>query len=1304
MDDKNEKENDINNNEENEFINKFKIFEFNNLGEQSQEYLYKLNEVKAENLYLILKEDFDNGISYLQELSKLEEDKKNNYKIKNKKKNMNIYSKINNIKGSNKNFCLVDEDFFKSLEIDENIYKEKNINFFELKEKRYIFFEENNILEITKSEKISVDEKRENILKNLILIYAYEKNYDKLFISSIEDEYDINEYYLINKNWIENCKNNCYKDVKKILDNNYDFSLKGFLYNLNNIVKKDDFKNIKSKLKLLIDNKEESFYPKKNQDISKNIKIIEQDIYCPDEFILVPEFLFDFFYSGINKSKYSKNDYKYNILINDKVVFIQDNKINSIYYTFLVNKNPDLDLYYLFNYDEDITFFNEVKQYIKGKDKSFLNYIAERNINYKNDKILTYEELNKQEQEDKIGKYIYFKNLNSSQITQINTLKIKKMLNENEELFLKNQKFMNSVDNLKVNRINTPNYNDIIKNFHNKKIINKQVGIVLLSDLNNLYDNLFFKELEELSYLKEKNEVYEKQKEEIIKKLLRKYKDTDIKDIVNENLLLNPENIDNDKRHKNNYNLINIELLKDINKSKEFSESILECIYFKNNNEEYILYPEENKLYMIEYKDKTSFYLNECYTNLGIIINNLKGLEENEENINKKLEVPLKELSDPEEYYCINNEWIEEYKNLYNFKKIIKNKNIDEKKLYSYINAENISDFLTDNNNLIPNLIEGTDYYADFCFINKNLFETIIKDINKSNNIKLKLENSFQVSFGGNKIFLKDGNYSYFIYSINSSKYKLDYILNLKKKNNIKDFLSDCETFDEFIKKNEIDLSSDEEKITKDFTIKIIKENKVTKGNRNDKDDKKDKYSKKNNYNKTSNKLEQIQTKKEPNHCLGLENIGATCYMNATIQCLCHVTNVKNYFQNQQLVFNKLLNELWKEPSGNRNYYTPTDFKNCISRMNPLFKGIAANDSKDLIIFLYETMHNEINKKGQYNCDNMNDDLTLFRNNYYSDNTSFLIDTFYFEQQSELRCMNCGFNKISYNIANIIIFPLEKVREYMTRKNSRANYVTLENCFEYYQEKESLSNANQIFCNSCHTMSNATTGNKLFTCPQVMTIILNRGKGLEFNVNFEYPPSINIEKYVILEPSYGETYKYELICVLSHYGESSMSGHFIAHCKSPVDGNWYCYNDAIVTPTDVPKSQNKGNFDGIPYVLFYQRTDLNTIQKSNNNNAFSKTWPLNNNNNNKDENTNNKTDESDIIYLYFYYNDQEYILEVEDEKMKIKDLINKLRDDNRDIPKNIGLYFQTEDNFLQLENHKTIKDYDIHNGSKLTLL
>ena len=240
--------------------------------------------------------------------------------------------------------------------------------------------------------------------------------------------------------------------------------------------------------------------------------------------------------------------------------------------------------------------------------------------------------------------------------------------------------------------------------------------------------------------------------------------------------------------------------------------------------------------------------------------------------------------------------------------------------------------------------------------------------------------------------------------------------------------------------------------------------------------------------------------------------------MNSTIQCLCNVLNIKKYFQNRQSVYkdtnNKncpltkefyiLLNSLWKDSSKGKKYFTPTDFKNRISIMNPFFEGIEANDSKDLIIFLYETMHNEINKPNQYdpnNNYNQNNEFQLFRQKYYSNNSSFLIDTFYFEQQSILGCLNCGFLKFSYNITNIFIFPLEKVREYMVKKcPNRFINMTLENCFENYQEPEILSGANQIFCNICHFMSNANTQNKIFTSPEVMTIILHRGKGLEFQV------------------------------------------------------------------------------------------------------------------------------------------------------------------------------------------------------------
>ena len=47
------------------------------------------------------------------------------------------------------------------------------------------------------------------------------------------------------------------------------------------------------------------------------------------------------------------------------------------------------------------------------------------------------------------------------------------------------------------------------------------------------------------------------------------------------------------------------------------------------------------------------------------------------------------------------------------------------------------------------------------------------------------------------------------------------------------------------------------------------------------------------------------------------------------------------------------------------NHYAPRNFKEIISRMNPLFKGIAANDAKDLVNFLVMTLHDELNKAKQ---------------------------------------------------------------------------------------------------------------------------------------------------------------------------------------------------------------------------------------------------------------------------------------------------------------------------------------------------
>ena len=45
----------------------------------------------------------------------------------------------------------------------------------------------------------------------------------------------------------------------------------------------------------------------------------------------------------------------------------------------------------------------------------------------------------------------------------------------------------------------------------------------------------------------------------------------------------------------------------------------------------------------------------------------------------------------------------------------------------------------------------------------------------------------------------------------------------------------------------------------------------------------------------------------------------------------------------------------------NENVFSPDDFKKTLGLYNPQFRKFEANDSKDLILYLLQTMHAELN-------------------------------------------------------------------------------------------------------------------------------------------------------------------------------------------------------------------------------------------------------------------------------------------------------------------------------------------------------
>ena len=339
--------------------------------------------------------------------------------------------------------------------------------------------------------------------------------------------------------------------------------------------------------------------------------------------------------------------------------------------------------------------------------------------------------------------------------------------------------------------------------------------------------------------------------------------------------------------------------------------------------------------------------------------------------------------------------------------------------------------------------------------------------------------------------------------------------------------------------------------------------------------------------------------------------------MNSTLQCLLHIPELNYYFINKyekakemlseinkssetqgnlskayHLLISKIFNQMWSSDREvclkNKIKVTPEQFHNIIGYYNPQFKEIAANDSKDLLIYLFQSMHEELNYFGDQKLENVptcNQEIAQEALNFFTTvnnnlNLSIFSYLFYGILKSETRCLSCKNKFYNFQHFQLISFPL-----YNYASNKEFN---IYRGFKDFVKEEQMVGDNQCYCKRCGQLRDCGVKTKIYAAPPYLIINLDYGKNKKFE-----PQKISFSESLDLTDVIDEDVQnisYKLMAVSSHIGRSGNSGHYIAYCKDLSDNTWYEFNDSSVSHSKLEDVQKYS-----PYFLIYKKEKRNLL-------------------------------------------------------------------------------------------------------------
>ena len=334
------------------------------------------------------------------------------------------------------------------------------------------------------------------------------------------------------------------------------------------------------------------------------------------------------------------------------------------------------------------------------------------------------------------------------------------------------------------------------------------------------------------------------------------------------------------------------------------------------------------------------------------------------------------------------------------------------------------------------------------------------------------------------------------------------------------------------------------------------------------------------------------------NSLVGLNNLGATCYMNSALQNIIHcksfIDKIK-VFQNSNILdksitnsfinlCNSLIDSKNKEP---RRYYSYTSSLNSISPSNfklsfclkhkDYMRG--QHDSIEFLRTLLDDMSKEINinqnisayKELTTEGKSKEEQCKEYHNFFKSRENSIIVDIFYNQIINIFTC-TCGFE--SYSFQKLLDIPLLLPnKDYKTSLSSLIN--------EYFKEEELEWSSKCENCKKPDLKHLKIT--KCCILNEIVIFSLQRFDpvlSMKNNIRVSFDEIIDLKEYCDND-LFKENTKYRLLGTINHIGNINY-GHYYAYIR--IGENWYEFNDSIV------KKAYKMDYDNSSVcVLFYEK-------------------------------------------------------------------------------------------------------------------